>query len=397
MSVRVYLRRDAQRVARERQSWIRMARIQRIQGPADPALLAQVLDSKQRPQGWGLFSPDSDIRVRMLSWEAQELPSDWLQRRVNKAIAHRVALGLDASKDGAPTTGYREVNSEGDGLPGLVVDRYDQHRVIQITTAPMAARQAEIIGALDEAAPGATALVIRPERAAAREGFAPGFDGPELDEMQYREHSIHFRVPGPPTQKTGGYHDQRENRQRVAELAAEDGRPLLDLGSHVGGFSIHAAARGVDAIAVDSSAHMLRFVEINVALDAKALPGQVQVLKADMFGALEDPLIAGPFGTIVFDPPKIASKAQDRGRAGRATKRTLRICLRHLGAGGTLVVCSCSHHFGREEIDRSVREACRAESRSADLLEERGPGEDHPVQEGHAEGEYLRVNIYRVT
>ena len=75
-----------------------MARIQRIQGPADPALLAQVLDSKQRPRGWGLFSPDSDIRVRMLSWEPQEPPSDWLQHRVIKAIGLRASQGLDAAE-----------------------------------------------------------------------------------------------------------------------------------------------------------------------------------------------------------------------------------------------------------------------------------------------------------
>jgi 23S rRNA (cytosine1962-C5)-methyltransferase len=392
VNVRVYLRRDARRVARERQSWIRRDRIQRIQGPADPALLAQILDDRHRPLGWGLYSPDSDIRIRVLAWQADPLSPEWLDHRIAAALARRRDLGLDASEPDARSSGYREVNSEGDGLPGLVVDRYAHHRVLQITTAAMAARQDELVAAFSKLSPHATPLVLRPEGAAAREGFDPGFDGPRLDAMNYREHGVEFSVPGPPTQKTGGYHDQRENRRRVAQLAAAGPGPLLDLGSHVGGFSVHAASLGVDCVAVDSSAHMLEFVERN----ARAVPGEVRALRADMFGALDEDGLQGPFGTIVFDPPKIASKVQDRGRASRATQRSLTRLLPRLATGGHLVVCSCSHHFGRDAMHASTLASADATGRKLSLVEERGPGPDHPVREGHAEGQYLRVNIYRV-
>lgn len=391
MSVRVYLRRDARKVARERRRWIRAAQIQRIQGPADPAELAQIYDSKQNPLGWGLYSPQSELRVRVLSWDAKPLAENWLEERIAEALARRAALGLDAADPQAATTGYREINSEGDGLPGLVVDRYGEHRVLQITTAPMAARQAAILDALETHGPGATALVLRPEKAAAKEGFVPGFEGPVIDAMRYREHDVNFEVPGPPTQKTGGYHDQRDNRHRVAELAEADGRPLLDLGSHVGGFSVHAAARGIPALAVDSSAQMLSFVERN----AKGLPGAVRTLRADMFAPLDDAALQGPFGTIVFDPPKIASKPSDKRRAISATIRVLEQLFDRLAAGGHLVICSCSHHFTREDIDGCVRRVADACGRATTLVESRGPGLDHPVHEGHAQGEYLRVNIYR--
>jgi 23S rRNA (cytosine1962-C5)-methyltransferase len=391
VSVRVYLRRDARKVARERRRWIRVAQIQRIQGPADPAELAQIHDSKQNPVGWGLYSPDSDLRVRVLTWDPKPLATDWLEQRIARALARRAEIGLDAGAEDAETTGYREINSEGDELPGLVVDRYGEHRVIQITTAPMAARQAAILAALEAQSPGVTPLVLRPERAAARDGFAPGFEGPQLEAMHYREHGVDFAVPGPPTQKTGGYHDQRDNRHRVAELAAADGRPLLDLGSHVGGFSVHAASRGVSALAVDSSAHMLSFVERN----AQGLPGEVEVLQADMFAPLKDPALQGPFGTIVFDPPKIASKPSDKGRAISATTRVLEQLFDRLAPGGHLVICSCSHHFTREDMNACVRRVAEARERPSELIESRGPGLDHPVHEGHAQGEYLRVNIYR--
>lgn len=398
--VRVQLRRDAHRAAKSGATWLSARQIQREQGPPDPGALAQIFDARGRELGWGLYAPDAKIRVRVLSWDPAPLADDWLTQRVAQALDRRRQLGLGRLDDELPTTGYREINSEGDGLPGVVVDRYGAHRVVQVTTAAMHARLDPLVQALHEASPHpATALVVVPDAAAKREHMPAGLLGEAPTHLSYLEHGLPFRAPAPPTQKTGAYHDQRENRACVAALAAADGRPLLDLGSHVGGFSIHAAARGVDAVAVDQSAHMLAFVERNAAalLDhtdttAPARLGAVMTHRADIFAPRTE-LPHSRYGTIVFDPPKIATSRGDVPRARAAMTRALRSYGEVLDADGLLVVCSCSHHIDADTLDAVVDDAL---DRRVEALERRGPGADHPVAPGHARGEYLRVNLYRV-
>lgn len=385
MLVRVHLRRDARRAAKARLSWLRERQIAREQGPPDPAALAEVLDHRGERLGFGLYAPDAKIRVRMLQWGPEELPGDWLARAISRARANRRSVGLGDDD----TTGYREINTEGDGLPGLVVDRYEDERVVQITTAAMFARRAEILDLLGAAD---RSIVVAPERAAKREGFTPGVWGPTLERLGYKEHGLRFWVPAPPTQKTGAYHDQRDNRALIARLTARSGLPLLDLGAHAGGFSVHAAARGIDALAVDASEPMLEFVARNAA-ELPDEAGLVGTLAADMFGPLDDIKLRGPFGTIVFDPPKIVSKPHDLVRAKAAMRRTLEKLLPRLAEGGLLVVCSCSHHLDGDALDEVV-EAARG-ARPVACVGRRGPGPDHPVAEGHPEGHYLRVHLYR--
>src|SRR5690606_15179279 len=185
-------------------------------------------------------------------------------------------------------------------------------RVVQCTTAPIAARLPRIVALLDQLAPlpGAT-IVIAPERAAAREGFSPIFEvrnGEAPRSLAWHEHSRPFCAPAPPAQKTGAYHDQRDNRARFAALLHGRG-PMLDLGAHVGGFAIAAALRGTQVVAVDQSAAALEFVRQNA--EANGVAERVEPVAADMFASLDDPRLAGPFAGIVFDPPKIAATRRD--------------------------------------------------------------------------------------
>ncbi|MCA9704490.1 MAG: methyltransferase domain-containing protein, partial [Myxococcales bacterium] len=179
-----------------------------------------------------------------------------------------------------------------------------------------------------------------------------------------------------------------DNRRRVATLARCDGGPLLDLGCHVGGFALHAAAAGVPAVGVDRSTAMLARAAEHARM--AALPGLTWV-EADMFGALDDPRLAGPFGTIVVDPPKLAGRRRDVARAADAMQRMVARVAARLRVGGHLVLCSCSHHLGREHLDHCVLASPGRYARVASL----GADLDHPVAPGHAEGEYLRVAIYQ--
>ncbi|PRQ03523.1 Ribosomal RNA large subunit methyltransferase I [Enhygromyxa salina] len=406
MTVRIELRRDAGKVDPSRDLWIRRRQVARVLGPPDPTAIAELVDHRAKVLGFGLYSPDSGIVLRLLCGGQQPPPPDWLERGLAAALAGRAALGL-----GAETTGFREVNSEGDGLPGLVVDRFGDWRVVQITTAPIAARRPEICAWLAEHAPLAGGqIVVMGEAAAELEGFAPGLEVHARDgtdrgpaQLEWLEHGRPFVAPAPPAQKTGAYHDQRDNRSRFAALVAARGAReapprVLDLGCHVGGFSIAAARRGATVVAVDQSARALEFAARNAA--ANAVSAQVETVAADMFGDLAAPALAGPFDAVIFDPPKVARSRRDLGRALEALTRTLSRLLPRVADDGLVALCSCSHHLGWDELDRAVLDACGRAVRTAGpgrvvRLDRWGAGPDHPISPGHREGEYLRVAVYQ--
>lgn len=363
-----------------------------MQGPPDPQAIAELVDHRGRTLGFGLYSPDSAIVLRMLGFGARPA-EDWLERRLESALAARAALGLGVDE---ATTGYREVNSEGDGIPGLVVDRFGEVRVVQCTTAPIVVRREGIVARLRELAPrSGPTIVIAPTSAAAKEGFAPIFElhhGQAPSELEWREHGRRFLAPAPPAQKTGGYHDQRDNRERFATLLHGRG-PVLDLGAHVGGFAIAAALRGAQVIAVDQSTVVLDYVRRNAELNR--VSERVEPVAADMFARLDDPRLAGPFAGIVFDPPKIAATRRELDRALAALTRTLAQLQPRVLPHGLLAVCSCSHHLGEAELDRAMLDAGRGGGWTR--IAHWGAGPDHPIQPGHTQGEYLRVRVYQRT
>ncbi|MCA9715524.1 MAG: class I SAM-dependent rRNA methyltransferase [Myxococcales bacterium] len=444
LQVRVQLRRDGGRVGPREGPWVRAAQVARAWGPADPSALAIVEDHRGRALGWGLYSPQSEIRVRVLEWAPEagdrrqpvELTPqvDWLERRLTRALAARDALGLTR----AGTTGYRELNSEGDGVPGLVIDRYGQDRVVQITTASIAARAPQIVAWVRARTRGRV-FVTSPARAAEREGYPSfseswaglatgdadepregagterradrevdrerdlgsdvGSDPDHVAPLRFTEHGLRFAVPPPPGQKTGGFHDQRENRAAIAALAGARGLPLLDVGCHVGGFAIHAARQGALAIGVDQSALALACARENAARNQ--LEQRARFVEGDMFApASWLPALtcdgapgAEGFGVIVLDPPAMARSKRDVERARGALARTIAALAPHVAASGFLVVCTCSHHLTRAQLDAALL-AARGAGRWT-RTHALGPGPDHPVAPGHREGEYLRVNVYQ--
>lgn len=342
--------------------------------------------------------------LRLLSTSDRAPGSDWLPRRLAAALAGRAALGL-GGEGSLRTTGMREVNSEGDNLPGLVVDRFGDWRVVQITTAPMAVRRHEIARWLREHAPlQGGEILLMPESAAEREGFEPGVEllpvdpsGGAPSQLEWLEHGRTFFAPAPPAQKTGAYHDQRDNRSRFAELCSRIPKPdgaavrVLDLGCHVGGFAIAAAQQGAEVVAVDQSTTALEYLRRNAI--ANAVSDRIESVAADMFGELDLPALAGPFDAMIVDPPKIVTGRRDLPRAERAMARTLGRLLPRLRDSGLLGVCSCSHHLGWEQLDRVALEA--ANGIPLVRLVRWGAGLDHPIAPGHDQGEYLRVVVYQ--
>lgn len=384
MHARFELRRDAGRVGPSTGPWVRRKQIARVLGLETAQGVAEVLTQKGETLGWGLVSPHSSIAVRLLSFGDTPPEETWLEDRLHTALSAREAASFERDD----TTGYRVVNSEGDGLPGLVVDRYADDFVLQITTAAMAVRRHAIEAWFRGR--GKTRLhVVLPPGAAKLEGFEAGvFRDHDAETLAFREFGLSFETPAPPSQKTGAYFDQRDNRRFVAQLASAHGGALLDIGCHIGGFALHAARAGVEAVGVDASAVALEHAARNAA--ASKLGGLTWV-EADMFGSLKDPQLVGPFGTIVLDPPKVATNKTNVDKAVDAMRRLVGRSAARLAPGGQIVLCSCSHHLGRDHLDRVMNTVAGPWARVAML----GAGVDHPLAPSHKEGEYLRVGVYR--
>ncbi|MCA9695631.1 MAG: class I SAM-dependent rRNA methyltransferase [Myxococcales bacterium] len=409
MTTRVELRRDAGRVSAATGPWIRRRQVARVRGAGGPVTLAEVVDHRDRPIGWGLVSEAGDIAVRMIAFTPAPPPEDWLPRRLAAAIGAREAL----ARGDRETDAWREVNSEGDGLPGLVVDRYAEDRVIQVTTAAMSWRLPEIVAALAPRTSGRL-FVTTTARAIAREEVT--LSGRELGDaalvrppgeasgdapLSFRERGLHLQVPAPPAQKTGAYLDQRDNRERIAALAAalagDEGGALLDVGCHVGGFALQAARRGLRAVGVDQSEVALERARDNAVRNH--LVERTSFVRGDLFTPdawlpeVTAALAGRTVAAAVVDPPAIARARKDLDRARGALARALGPIIPLIGPRGVIALCSCSHHLGGEVLDAVALAAAPAGALTRILA--LGPAPDHPVAPGHREGEYLRVHVYQ--
>jgi 23S rRNA (cytosine1962-C5)-methyltransferase len=302
----------------------------------------------------------------------------------------------------AQTTAYRLINSEGDGLGGLIVDVYGEYLSVQFGTAGMYRRAAVILDALEKRL-HPKAIVDRsdahtrkieklpsPQEAPLR-GTAPTAAHTVL------EYGIEITcdLRSGRGQKTGLFLDQRENRRRFGELAA--GRDVLDVFSYSGGFSLHAACGGAKSVTlIESSADALDLARENLSRVAPAsVPAEfLQSEWPEGFKRLRE---AGRlFQLIVLDPPKFARGKGDVSAALSAYRDLNTQAVRLLAPGGLLFTCSCSGNVSELEFERTVAAGLRASGRRAVLLERRGPGPDHPTPPGFDQGRYLKCLVLQI-
>ena len=354
--------------------------------------LAVIYDRSDRFLAVGLYDPESPIRVRVLhAGKPTNLDDGWWRSRLSTALSHRSPDLL-----GPATSGYRCINGEGDGWPGLVLDRYATHFVLKIYSAAWLPHLSRIARFLHESL-HPRLLVFRVSRniedEAARQGFpnASTLDelglittpSPDIAEIPviFEESGIRFEAEVFRGQKTGFFLDQRENRRRVGSLSA--GRDVLNAFSFSGGFSLYAALGGARSVVdLDLSAHALesgrRNVALNQALGSVAACSYEQV-QGDAFGWLAE----GPsrnFDLVVVDPPSLAKREVERTRAIEADGRLAASAIRRLRPGGILVSASCSAHVSADEFFGAVRAAARASRREWTELGTTGPAADHPTR-----------------
>ena len=366
--------------------WVYANAIDRVEGDAGPGDIVSLLDHDGRFIGRGLYNPRSQIPVRLCTRKDEPVDAAFIRARLGRARALRARLGLPSPA----TDAYRLVNSEGDDLPGLVVDVYGDAAVVQVTTLGWSQRRAEIFDALEaELQPSPkTIFEVSPAGYADLEGFAASARvarGASRVSVPALEDGIRLEVEPLSGQKTGMFIDQRETRIRVGQLAR--GARVLDCYAYAGGFALQAARAGAASVtAVDSSSRAVARIEAHAAANGAT----INAVEADAFRFLET---ATPrsFDLIVIDPPKFARARKDLEAARKGYERLNALALAAAAPGAVLVTCSCSQNVDAETFERIVAAGAKQAGRELRIFERRGPGGDHPIPPGFVEGQYLKV------
>ena len=378
-----------------RHPWVLDSAVQRVDGsPAD----GDVVDLATHDGTFvarGLWNAASRLRVRLYAFDPAVRLDDALWRaRLEAAVGLRRTLGLDDRAGAA-----RLVNSEGDDLSGLIVDRYGDYLAVQVTALAMA-RRLESLADMLVATVAPRGILLR----GAERGLAK-LEGLQLPDRVLRgtgptgpifvvEQGLKFGVDLAEGQKTGYYLDQRDTRHAAARYAR--GRRVLDMFCYSGGFAVACAVAGGarSVLAVDSSAKAATLARANADLNGAA---NVTIEAADAFEKLDALRSAGErFGMVVLDPPKFASSRAALDDALRAYHRINRVAVDLLEPGGILVTCSCSGSVAREAFLEMLGGVAQRSGRGLQILESRGAAPDHPVSASCLEGEYLKCVIARV-
>ncbi len=356
--------------------------------PAAKALPAggvvTLLRNDGKPLGTAFFNPKPLISARLLSRNpAATIDTDFLRTRLQRALAMRERL------IGVPH--YRLAHAEADGLPGAVIDRYDDVIVIQAAGAGMEQLANPLAEAL-EALIKPRAILMRGDGPAREMEGLPAYsrmlkgeiDGP----VPVQEYQARFLADPREGQKTGWFFDQRDNRALVARFAA--GRRVLDLYSYMGGFGIQSALAGAQSVlAVDRSDLALRTAQASA--EQNGVAARFATERAEVFEFLEGAAPATTYDVVVADPPAFVKSKKDFNQGARAYRKLARLSAARVAPGGILFIASCSHNMPVEEFGHQVARGLNDANRQGRVLFQSFAAPDHPVHPALPESAYLKA------
>lgn len=382
----VRVTKDAERHVRHGHPWLYDASVTSVSHHGTPGDLAVIFDEYRRFMAIGLWDPNSPIRVKILHAGAPTTINDaWWRARLSAALEMRNGLG-------PATTGYRWVNGENDGFPGLVIDRYADVAVVKVYAECWFPHLKTLTPIISELMNARSVVLRLARRVEAPTGFADGtiLSGEPLDgTVKFLENGLTFDAAVIDGHKTGHFLDQRDNRQRVRELA--DGRTVLDVFSCTGGFSIYAAAGGArSVVSVDLSPGAVGAIQGNFALNPSTAACDATQIVGDAFRVMDDMVARRDrFDMVIVDPPSFAQNQAGVEKAERAYLRLNRLAMTLVRPGGVLVTASCSSRVPDDVFFDIVVEAAEAERCELDVIMTTGHGVDHPVT--FREGAYLKA------
>ena len=379
-----------------RHPWLFSGSIAQLDGRARPGDTVDVVSHEGRPLARAAWSPDSQIRARVWSFDPDEgIDHAFFKRRVAAAVARRAVLPELAGQQG-----LRLIHAESDGLPGVIADRYGDTVVVQLTTVGADKWRAAIADSLHKATGCARIYERSDVEVRGLEGLKPVtgwlLGSASGEELVIEENGVKMAVDILAGHKTGFYLDQRDNRRRVAELARD--RRVLNCFCYTAGFSLQALAGGArEVLSMDSSGPALATAQRNLALNTQIDPSRARWHEADVFNELRTLRASGElYDLIILDPPKLAHTAAHAERASRAYKDVNLSAMRLLAPGGLLMSYSCSGGISAELFQKIVAGAALDAGRTARIVQRLQGAADHPVDLAFPEGEYLKGLLLQV-
>lgn len=347
-------------------------------------------DAGGRVLGTGYVNPHALICARLVSRDPAHVLSQSL-------ITHRLNVALSLRQRLFEQPYYRAAFGDSDGLPGLVVDRYADVVVAQITTAGMERVKTEVVRALEKVLAPRAIWLRNDSSVRALEGLANYSEaalGQVPETVRVPEHGVDFEVPLLTGQKTGWFYDQRRNRARLRRYCA--GARVLDVFSYLGGFGLQAAAAGAaHVVCADSSATAIAGVRRNAELNG--FGARVQVEHEDAFELLRRLRAARErFDVVVLDPPALIKRKKDAKQGEQAYHRLNQMAMQVLDRDGMLLSCSCSYHLAAETLRAILLQTSRHLDRFLELVEQGHQAPDHPVHPAIPETAYLKAFFARV-
>jgi 23S rRNA (cytosine1962-C5)-methyltransferase len=340
------------------------------EAPSELAGPVRMADPRGQPLGWGWWSPTSEIVLRRVERDSDTaIDRSWWRAKLAHAIARRAPLAT-------MTNACRLVHGEGDGLPALVVDRYDRWLVVQLLSAAVEAQRGVIIDVLQELVAPEGILARNDASVRSREGLAKDVEllaGTVPQEVEVNEHGVKYLAAPWTGQKTGAFLDQRENRVLIG--AQSRGR-ALDVFSYHGSFALHLARGAESVLCVDSSAGALERARANAARNDIT---NMEYAEQDAFEFLRAAVVRGDrYDVIALDPPALAKNRGSIEGAKRGYKELNLRAMRLLAPGGLLFTASCSYHMSKAMFLDVVRDAAADSGRAMILRGMTGQPLDHP-------------------
>ena len=383
----------AERRLRAGHLWIYSNEVDTAQTPLKHFVAGEQVVVEQaggKPLGVAYLNPKNLICGRLISRDPKQL----LDRSL---LVHRCKIALALRQRCFQTDCYRLIYGDSDGLPGLVVDRFHDLLVVQISSAGMEAVKEAVIDALQQVVKPQAILLRNDGKMRAQEGLESYIESalgevPELALLE--ENGVKFAAPVLTGQKTGWFYDHRVNRARLQSYA--NGKRVLDLFSYIGGWGVQAAVAGASqVVCLDASASALDCVEHNAELNG--VTERMATLQGDAFEGLKQLKAEQErFDIVVVDPPAFIQKRKDIRNGEQAYQRINELAMGLLNRDGLLVSASCSMHLQRDRLVDIVRGASRKMDRQAQIIEQGHQGPDHPVHPAIAETDYLKSLMVRV-
>ena len=395
MTVRLFLAKGREKSLLRRHPWVFSGAVQRVEGKALSGETIDILDSQGKWLARGAYSPESQIRARVWTFQQdEEINIDFFIRRLQQAQSWRDWV---AQRDGLD--GYRLIAGESDGLPGITIDRFQNFLVLQLLSAGAEYQRPALLSALQHCYPECS-IYDRSDVAVRKKEGLPLAQGPVLGDLPpellpITEHGMKLLVDIQQGHKTGFYLDQRDSRLAARNYSA--GRRVLNCFSYTGAFAVSALMGGcAQVISVDTSQAALDIAKQNVELNKLDL-NKAEFVRDDVFQLLRNYRTQGEkFDLIIMDPPKFVENKNQLASACRGYKDINMLALQLLNPGGILLSFSCSGLMPTDLFQKILADAAVDAGRDVQFIEQFRQAADHPVIATYPEGLYLKGFACRV-